>query len=129
MHGGTAAFGTTEYATLSIAWANPYTEPPDGAPRVLWAVTVPRRAEAASFWAEGDTMTGHRPGDGYAHHWSPVSTKPRRTVSQAGKASIRQKRLRRKIERKAPLFAEQLIARELESDPEYYAARTNRRTA
>jgi len=48
-----------------------------------------------------------------------------RQLSQESLASVRQKRLSRRIERQAPLLAEQLIADELAAKPDYYAGQTD----
>ena len=45
----------------------------------------------------------------------------RRKLSKEGLASVRQKRLRRRLERKFPLFADALFEEELAKKPEFFA--------
>jgi len=57
--------------------------------------------------------------------WSMPEREPRR-LSAASLASVRRKRLRRKLDRKHPLLADQLEAEELARRPAFYAGqRTN----
>jgi hypothetical protein len=104
-----------------IAWGNPYTEPPDGAPRVLAEFFTPGHATQtpASIRAFPHTLGG---GYGLAvtHFTPPIRRQPPQIL-----ASIRQKRLRRRIERQAPMFADQLFAQELTRKPEYYQGLTD----
>jgi len=46
---------------------------------------------------------------------------PRRQLSRESLATVRLKRLRRRLERKAPLFADQLEAEEIARRPAFYA--------
>ena len=52
--------------------------------------------------------------------WSANEGPPRR-LSQDSLASVRQKRLRRRLEKKHPLFADELFAREIEARPDHFA--------
>jgi len=61
---------------------------------------------------------------GYSICWNPLQKPNFR--SRETKASIRKKRLISRNEKQAPLFAEELTERSLQSDPEYYAAKTER---
>lgn len=63
-----------------------------------------------------------RPGAGYAISWELVTQRPIRRWSKAAKAAARMRNLRRRMERKFPLFAETFIADELERRPQYFAA-------
>lgn len=99
--------------TYSLRWSNPYTEPPG--PRELLSVDVevgaPVPEAIKSRW---------RPGTGYAicvdfpqlpiKRWSPER-----------KASVRKARLARRIQKQAPLFAEELIERELQGREAYFS--------
>jgi hypothetical protein len=99
--------------TYSLRWSNPYTEPPG--PRELLSVDVdvgaPVPEAIKSRW---------RPGTGYAicldfpqvpiKRWSPER-----------KVSVRKARLVRRIQKLAPLFADELIERELQDRAVYFS--------
>lgn len=99
----------------TLAWRNPYTTPPG--PRVMGAVLCdkphPIPAELLALW---------EPGNGYSIGWEPVEQRPINLWSQAAKAKVRQTNLRKRIEKRFPLFAEQFIAAELAARPGYFEA-------
>lgn len=98
----------------SLAWRNPHTEPPG--PRVLKAMLVPRGepcpAEIMELWV---------PGAGYCVTWELVTQKPIRRWSREAKAAARRRNLRKRVEEKFPLFADDFISAEIERRPRYYA--------
>ena len=51
-----------------------------------------------------------------------IDQAPVRRWSQEAKARVRQRNLRKRMERKFPLFAETFIADELAKRPDYYSA-------
>lgn len=110
----TAKMGT-DMARYSLAWRNPYTQPPG--PRVLKAMLVPRGApcpvEIMDLWV---------PGGGYCVSWELVTQKPIRRWSTEAKARTRRRNLRKRLEKKVPLFADQFEAEELARRPGYFAA-------
>ena len=63
------------------------------------------------------------PGDGYCVRWEMIEQRPVKRWSQAAKAKVRQGNLRRRLESKFPLFADDFIAAELAARPDYYEAR------
>lgn len=99
----------------SLAWRNPYKAAPG--PRVLAAVLcdaphpVPR--EVLDLWV---------PGSGYSIGWQCIEQRPIRRWSQAAKSKVRKGNLRKRIEKKFPLFAADFIAAELAARPDYYEA-------
>ncbi len=99
----------------TLAWRNPYTTPPG--PRVLAAVLCdaahPVPEAILSQWVAGS---------GYSIGWECVEQRPIRRWSQAAKARVRQGNLRKRLQKKFPLFAEDFIAAELAARPEYYEA-------
>ena len=101
---------------FQIAWGNPYAEPPDGAPRVLAEYFAPGHMSAVP---DAITAFPHSLGGGYGlavtHFTPPIRRQAPQTL-----AGIRQKCLRRRIERKAPLFAQQFIDEALAAKPAYY---------
>jgi len=54
--------------------------------------------------------------------WAPVP-RPRKQWSREARARNRVRRLRERMERKYPLFAEMFIRERLEANPDYYAGR------
>lgn len=99
----------------SVRWGNPYTEPPSG-PRELAAKEVP-----AGEGCPAELLALRKPGDGYAvclDFPPPAAIKP---WSPERRAAVRRKNLARRVERAAPLFADELIARELAARPAYFA--------
>lgn len=108
-----------------IVWFNPSTDPPVGQPRLLAEVYVPcdYPGQGASK-RPGDLMALHKPGSNYVVTIRAIMPASRQ-LSQESLASIRQKRLSRRMERQAPLLAAQLIADELTAKPDYYAGITD----
>lgn len=104
----------------SLAWRNPTRPVPDGLPRVLLAVLCDRPhpvpSEIDALWREMG------PGSGWSVGWQLVEQRPIRRWSQEAKARARVRNLRRRMEEKFPLLAEQLIADELARRPSYYEA-------
>lgn len=104
----------------ALRWSNPYTTPPNGGPLELASVRVPAGSrtppEIEALW---------RPGAGYAVciDFEDCSYEPaagrRWTAERKGK--VRVKRLESRIAKAFPLFADELIQRELEARPDYYA--------
>lgn len=60
---------------------------------------------------------------GYTVFWSPVM-KPPKQLPESTLKSIRRKRLKRRVENKYPLFADEFIQEELENKTEYYEGKT-----
>lgn len=103
----------TDMVRWSCRWGNPHTPPPG--PKVLAAVLVPRGVDCPP-----EVMDHWEAGSGYAISWELVSQKPVRRWSREAKAKVRRSNLRKRMERKFPLFAEVFIADELERRPEYF---------
>ncbi len=64
----------------------------------------------------------YAPGTGWTIGWECIEQRPIRRWGQAAKAKVRQSNLRKRIEKKFPLFAADFIAAELASRPAYYEA-------
>lgn len=99
----------------SLRWGNPFKQAPG--PRVLIKIETDRPKTPPGI------LAAWRPGGGYAVTCQPLPGTPPRRWSQKAKARARQRNLRQRLERKLPLFADQLVAEELERRPDYYAAR------
>lgn len=107
---------------LSVQWGNPYTTPTGE--RVMWAATFPADPDGRAIGQEVQEAAyaeaGLRPGCGYSLAWSPVRTKPPRRWSAEAKGRRRRQNLRNRLEKKIPLFADQLYSDEVERRPDYY---------
>lgn len=99
--------------TYTVQWANPYREPPG--PAQLGEMTVP-----AGTPCPPELAALHVPGSGYAIHIN-IPTRETRGWSPEAKARNRTRRLQQRLERDAPLFAEELTERELTARSTYYA--------
>jgi len=76
--------------------------------------TSPNEADVIHLWEPGRVVIG----------WSAQEA-PTRRLSQASLASVRRKRLRRRLDRKHPLLADLLEAEELAARPAFYAGERN----
>lgn len=63
------------------------------------------------------------PGSGWSIGWEMIEQRPIKRWSPEAKARVRQSNLRKRLEAKFPLFADQFIAAELAARPDYYEAR------
>lgn len=105
-----------------LFWGNPCTSPPNGMPRTVIAILCDRPhpipVEITSISGPG---SDYAPGTGWAIGWERIDQRPIRRWSQEARARVRQRNLRRKIDKKFPLFAEDFIAEELARRQQYYA--------
>ncbi len=112
----------------TIEWFTPYSDPPGGLPRIkaeMFETCEQRQAR----------MTGGEPsipqwfsdlcviGDHYCVTCQAICTPPK-VLPESSLAVVRQKRLKRRIEKKYPLFAQEFVGQEIERKPEYYAGVT-----
>lgn len=103
----------------SVQWGNPNTNPPNGQPRVLGQkiVSVPEKCGAPPCPEEIRKL--HVLGSGYAVYCDAVQ-KPIKHWSNERLFAYRRKRLEKRVRKKYPLFAEQMIADALQAKPDYY---------
>lgn len=107
---------------VAVEWTHPYREPPDGKPRILIERFFITKGGCPKI---PDDFHGLAPlGSGYGFTVQHIGPPPRRMEPEK-LASIRIKRLRRRIERKYPLLAEQLIREEIDRKKEYYEGVTD----
>jgi len=112
----------------TIEWHTPYSEPPEGLPRIKAEVFESLEKRNARM-AEGGSSVPlalealHTIGDGYCVTIQSVVT-PSRQLPPATLAGIRKKRTRRRIEKKYPMFAEQFIEESMVNNPSYFAGQT-----
>jgi hypothetical protein len=117
-----------------VEWANPFTDPPDGQPRVVarTRVAVPRDAGAPETpsdilraWETANRTfverlaPGERPRWPYSIAVSRVELTVRRQSDRA-KYGRRLAYLVRRMRRRYPMVAEEMIRAALEQKPEYY---------
>ena len=107
---------------FAIKWSNPYTNPPEGMPRELMAIT---RVQESTRDIPQEILqmleTIARPGSGWGLCIGiDEDARPRRRLSLEAKGRIRRKSLERRIRKKAPLFADGFIAEELAANPKYF---------
>ncbi len=107
---------------FAINWGNPYTNPPEGMPRELIAIT--RMQESTrDIPPEIQQLleTVGRPGSGWGLTVGiDEDARPRRRLSLQAKGVIRRKSLGRRVRKKAPLFADRIIADEIAANPKYF---------
>lgn len=102
-----------------VVWGDPYTDPPSGNDRMLVEVFEP---VGSHYWSKRPPeIEAAYPGvgHGYVISWTYVSD-PIRQLSREALASVRRKRLERRVRQKYPLLAEQIISEELAKKPDYY---------
>jgi len=104
----------------SIAWRTPYDPPPSGL-KVLARIFVPGHSTRAP---EELKAIKYSLGGGYGMTWCAM-TKPVQQRAPEVLASMRRKRLARRMNAKAPLFADFFVEQELARKPAYYAGITD----
>ncbi len=101
-----------------VQWGNPMAALPAGMPRVLAEVFVPApHGTGARRPAEIDTVT--RP-TGYTVYVGALMP-PLVPLSPERLARLRRQRLEARVQRKAPMFADELVEAALAAKPDYYA--------
>lgn len=102
----------------SLRWSRPHIPCPG--PHVLASAEAPAGspcpAAVEDLW---------KPGEGYAICIDFPPPGPIRRWSDERKAATRRRNLERRIHKIAPLFADELIAREVAARPAYFAGRDN----
>ncbi len=101
-----------------IGWANPFTQPPDGQPKVLLRVT---RQQSSGANLPEEIANFPTIGTGYAIHcYCEDALIPKHQMSEATKQKIRRRNLKRRLEKRFPLFATELYNEALSAKPDYY---------
>jgi hypothetical protein len=107
---------------FAIRWGNPYTNPPEGMSRELMAIT--RMQESTrDIPLEIQQLLENlaRPGSGWGLCIGiDEDARPKRQLSLQAKGSIRRKSLEWRVRKKAPLFADRIIADEIAANPNYF---------
>ena len=97
----------------SLRWAYPHRSCPGEEILVFEDVPAGARAPAS-------VMALFVPGGDYVVSLDFLDVKPIRRWSPERKAQARQRNLERRVAKAAPLFADELIARELANRPDYF---------
>jgi len=105
-----------------VIWSNPYTDPPGGEERVRAEKFVPYESE---FYNRCPPEIFEKKVLGkWCITWTAVTAPPRQ-LSEDVLKSVRKKRLKRRMEKKYPLFADQLVDAEMKRNPNYYEGKTD----
>jgi hypothetical protein len=119
---------------FAVEWGNPYTEPPNGLPRVAARVQLaaPRGAGAPDIppdiertWRDLNAAYEAQQPPDEPPRWPwciavYIVDRTRRQMSPEGKFRKRRGNLIRRMKRRFPLVAEEMIRAELERQPDYY---------
>lgn len=113
--------------TWCIQWGRPLELPPHGQPRIRFSVTTLNPTAGICPAVIDRAMEIIGLGRGWVVACGPHMPEPKRLSSEA-KGKMRRRNLERRITRKAPLFANDLIQIELSRDPQYYSGMEYRRS-
>lgn len=102
---------------LAIEWGNPYKDPPEGKPHVLAEKYVLTDKGCPEIPEEFNGLASL--GSGYNFTIRHIEEPPKQ-LSKETLSKIRKNRLQKRIEKKYPLFADQIIESEMNSNPEYF---------
>ena len=102
-----------------VQWSNPYTSPPDGMPRLLAEMFVPRDGADSDSRCPLEISSFHRP-KGYTVYATAIRP-PLRPLPPERLARLRRQRLERRERAKRPLFADEFIEQALALKPDYYS--------
>lgn len=102
---------------LAIEWGNPHKDPPEGRPVVLAEKYVITDGGGPPMPEEFKELAPL--GSGY-HFTIRHIGEPTKPISQEARASVRQKRLKRRLKEKFPLFVEQFYSEQVENNRDYY---------
>jgi len=103
-----------------ISWFNPYTNPPEGKPRVLAEMSAEKSHPVPTEYQE--VLKRLAPiGSGYGIGITCITPRLKdREWSVERKAANRRKLLQGRVNKAAPLFAEDIIKAEVAKKPEYF---------
>jgi hypothetical protein len=107
-----------------IKWGNPYTDPPNGLPRVLAEIYVPKKGDEGARDPDCLCQITRPLGCNFSLTVSAV-VEPLKEMSQSGRMALRRKRLKRHLDKKYPLFADQFFGEIINKKQDYYAGKTD----
>lgn len=108
-----------------IRWAyGLFRKPPDNLPTVLaeQIIFVEKVRGAVEFEEIEELYSTKKPPSGYAMYWSILKAPPK-TMSNEFRANIRIRKLKERIYKKYPMFADEFIEREFLKNAEYYSGK------
>ena len=110
------------YQRWRIYWTHPIQQPPNNLPVVLAEHVIETEAKQGAVQSPelNALYEQHKPPTGFAMGWGKY-TQPPKTQEQEKVAKNRVLRMQKKIRDKYPLFADELIERELTEKKDYYA--------
>ena len=100
----------------AIRWGNPYTDPPGELPRIIAEVATDNTMSPQELI---DIQKKHQIDPGYTMTTAPIAEPPR-TMSRDTRSKIRRQRMESRIKSSYPMFADQLIAQDLDDRSEYF---------
>jgi hypothetical protein len=107
----------------SIEWNNPYTDPPVGEPRVKARYFEPVRDDGRGARVPEELKALEMTGDGYSTTIRAV-LEPQKVKTDEELAVSRKKRLKRRLKKETPLFAEHFEKVELKRHAQYYEGKS-----
>ncbi|MBI5841455.1 MAG: hypothetical protein HZB19_15260 [Chloroflexi bacterium] len=99
----------------SVEWSNSHTNPPAEAPRILAEVFTLEKDTPIEFQNFSYSLGG-----GYSKTIRYVAEASGKELSKEVLASVRKKRLVRRVKAKVPMFADFFIEQEIQRKAEYY---------
>jgi hypothetical protein len=104
-----------------IEWGNPYTDPPNGLPRILAEIYVTKSYDGEGAREPASLKPIMPPlGCGFCVSVRAIN-KPLKPISKEAKVSLRKKKLKKRMEKKYPLFADQFAAEVMQLKRDYYS--------
>lgn len=98
-----------------VEFHNPYRQPPEGYPRRLAEMFSRENTTPPEIAAFARKVRG----TGYGISICPLA-KPVKQLAPETLAAVRQKRVRRRMSKKYPMFANEFVSQEIERKPDYY---------
>lgn len=102
----------------TITWRNPYKPRPVGLPKILCCSPFEEELTLPWIIASNWGLSAWAIGIYFEH------PKPKRKMDEEKRASMRRKRMQTRVEKTAPLFADEFEKNELEKRPEYFAGKS-----
>jgi hypothetical protein len=103
--------------TWAIRWSNPHKPRRPDQPEELLRVT---RRVASTADTPPEITAAYKIGTGYCIQCSVTPGKPPRRLSEASKRKMRRTKLRKRLEKNSPLFADELYEETIRENPNYY---------
>jgi len=102
----------------TITWRNPYKPRPEGLPKILCSSPFEEDLTLPWIMASNWGLSAWAIGIYFEH------LKPKRKMDEEKRAAMRKKRMHTRIEKTAPLFADEFEKKELEKRADYFAGKS-----